>query len=67
MLEHIALDNQRYCGKPMDVGLTIALGHTGAVQIELMLQHHSAPSVYEQFLEAGRVGPHHFGLMPPDY
>ena len=67
MFEHIALDNQRYRGQPTDVDLTIALGNSGAVQIELMVQHNDTPSVYKEFLDAGRVGVHHFGLMPPDY
>ena len=25
------------------------------------------PSVYKEFLDAGRVGVHHFGMMPVDY
>ncbi len=67
VFEHVPLENQRYRGQPSNVDLTITLRNTGAVQIELMFQHNSEPSVYKEFLEAGRVGIHHFGLVPPDY
>ena len=37
------------------------------MQIELILQHNDAPSVYKDFLDAGRIGVHHIALMPEDY
>jgi len=65
--EHCPLSNQRYRGSPADVDVTLALGNSGALQIELIYQHHNAPSVYKEFLDAGREGVHHFGMMPVDY
>jgi hypothetical protein len=65
--EHCPLSNQRYRGSPADVDVTLALGNSGALQIELIYQHNDAPSVYKEFLDAGREGVHHFGMMPVDY
>ena len=67
MFEHCPLQNQRYFGQPSNVDVDLALGNSGDVQIELIYQHNDAPSVYKEFLDAGRVGVHHFGLMPVDY
>ena len=67
MFEHCPLENQVYRGQPGDVDVTLALGNSGALQIELIFQHNDAPSVYKEFLDAGREGVHHFGMMPVDY
>lgn len=67
VFEHCPLKNQVYRGKPGDVDVDLALGNSGALQIELIYQHNDAGSVYKEFLDAGRVGVHHFGLMPEDY
>jgi hypothetical protein len=65
--EHLALENQRYRGGASNVDVTVALGNTGDVQIELIYCENDAPSVYKEFLDAGREGVHHFGMMPVDY
>jgi hypothetical protein len=67
LFEHCPLENQRFYGKPSAVDVTLALGNSGDLQIELIYQHNDEPSVYKEFLDAGRVGVHHFGLMPVDY
>ncbi len=67
LFAHCPLKNQRYRGKPSNVDVSLALGNSGDVQIELVFQHNNEPSVYKEFLDGGRVGVHHFGLMPPDY
>lgn len=67
LFEHCPLENQRYRGGPSNVDVSLALGNSGDVQIELIYQHNDAPSVYKEFLDAGRIGVHHFGLMPVDY
>jgi len=66
-MEHIELENQVYRGNPGNVELVIALGNSGSVQIELIQQMNDVPSVYKEFIDAGRSGLHHFGLMPVDY
>ncbi len=67
LFEHCPLENQIYRGNPSNVDVTLALGNSGDVQIELIFQHNDAGSVYKEFLDAGKEGVHHFGLMPVDY
>lgn len=67
MLEHAPLENQRYYGQPSNADISVALGNSGDLQIELIIQHNAVESVYRDFLAAGRVGVHHVGLMPEDY
>ena len=67
LFEHCPLLDQRYYVKPANTDVTLALGNSGDLQIELIYQHNDEPSVYKEFLDAGRVGVHHFGMMPVDY
>ena len=67
IFEHCPLSNQLYRGNSANVDVTLALGNSGALQIELIYQHNDAPSVYKEFLDASHEGVHHFGLMPSDY
>ena len=67
IFEHCPLSNQLYRGNPANVDVTLALGNSGALQIELIYQHNDAPSVYKEFLDTSHEGVHHFGLMPSDY
>ncbi len=67
LFEHCPLENQRYRGGPSNADVTLALGNSGDVQIELIYCETDAPSVYKEFLDAGRSGVHHFGMMPEDY
>lgn len=67
VMEHCPLENQKYYGEEGHADVTIALGNSGSLQIELIYQHNDAPSVYRDFLQAGRVGVHHIGLMPENY
>lgn len=65
--EHCPLENQRYRGGPSNADVTLALGNSGQLQIELIYCENEAPSVYKEFLDSGRVGVHHFGMMPTDF
>ena len=67
LLEHCPLEDQVYRGSPGEADVTLALGNSGDLQIELIYQHNDAGSVYKEFLDAGREGVHHFGMMPTDY
>lgn len=66
-MEHINLENQKYYGEPTNADISVALGNSGDLQIELIVQHNEAKSVYKDFLDAGRQGVHHMALMPEDY
>ncbi len=66
--EHFPLDEQVYRGNVGEFAdVTLALGYSGEAQIELIFQHNDAPSVYREWMDAGKQGLHHFGLMPVDY
>ena len=67
LFEHCPLDDQVYRGKPGNADVSLALGNSGDLQIELIFQHNDAGSVYKEFLDAGKEGVHHFGMMPVDY
>ena len=67
MFKHSQMDKQKYRGGPSDVDVSLAVGNSGDVQIELIQCETDAPSVYKEFLDAGRVGVHHVGLMPEHY
>lgn len=68
VFEHCPLENQIYRGQQANVDVDIALGNSGDLQIELICQNNkNEPSVYKEAVDAGRIGLHHFGLMPVDY
>lgn len=67
LFEHARMDDQRYRGGPSDVDVSLAVGNSGDVQIELIYCENDAPSVYKEFLDAGRTGVHHVGLMPESF
>ena len=67
MLEHAPLENQKYRGGPSNADISIALGNSGDVQVELIYCENDAPSVYKEFLDAGKTGVHHFGMMPENF
>ncbi len=47
--------------------MSIALGNTGDLQIELIQQRNDAPSMYLDFLNAGREGLQHMSYWTTDY
>ena len=67
VFKNARLENQRYRGGPSNADVTLAVGNSGDTQIELIYCENDAPSVYKEFLDAGRSGVHHVGLMPEDY
>ncbi|MEM7542444.1 MAG: VOC family protein [Pseudomonadota bacterium] len=70
LMEHAALEGAMYRGQPSDVDLTLALGNSGDVQIEIILQHNNAPSQYNewhQWQAAGGRSLHHFAYMAGDF
>ena len=57
----IDVDDFVYRGVPNNIGpkLSIACGHSGSLQIELIQQHNDIPSGYTEFLNSGREGTQH--------
>jgi len=57
------VEDVRYRGGPATAELSLAVGNSGGVQIELIAQHGEGPSVYR---ELGR-GVHHLALLARDF
>ncbi len=60
----------RYYGEPSPAPrISLALGYSGDLQIELVQQHDEHPSAYRDFLRSGREGAHHVSswVTRPDY
>ena len=66
-VERLPVVNFRYKGKPSDVHASIAIGNSGAAQIELIQQRNDAPSMYRDFISSGREGLQHVSTWPEDY
>jgi hypothetical protein len=67
LFEHAEMENQRYRGAASNADVSLAVGNSGDVQLELIYCENDEPSVYKEFLDAGRSGVHHLGLMPENY
>jgi hypothetical protein len=49
-----------YRGQPSPIIRSVALANSGPLQMELVQQRNRAPSMYLDFLDAGRTGVQHF-------
>ncbi len=67
VFEHAKLENQVYREQPSNIDVTLAVANSGDTQIELIYCEDNRPSVYREFLDAGKTGVHHVGIMPKDY
>ncbi len=50
-----------------DVHISVALANSGEVQLELIQQRCDTPSMYRDFLAAGREGMQHWSSWPENY
>lgn len=63
-MEHVPLPEQLYRGKPTDIDMSVALSYSGPIQVELIMQHNEAPSLYQDFLQEHPVGGlHHIAFL----
>jgi catechol 2,3-dioxygenase-like lactoylglutathione lyase family enzyme len=58
-IERLAVHGYEYGGEPGDPAISVALGYSGEVQVELIQPRDAAPSMWREFLDAGRQGLHH--------
>jgi catechol 2,3-dioxygenase-like lactoylglutathione lyase family enzyme len=65
--ERVKIDWFRHRGEPSDVQMSVALANSGDLQIELIQQRNDAPSMYREFLDAGREGLQHVAYWTKDY
>jgi Glyoxalase/Bleomycin resistance protein/Dioxygenase superfamily len=66
-IDRVKTDYFRHRGRESDVEMSIALANSGALQIELIQQRNAAPSMYTEFLDAGREGLQHMSFWTTDY
>lgn len=65
--EKIKVDEFNYHGQPSDLEMSVALANSGDLQIELIQQTNDAPSMYRDFLAAGREGLQHLSYWTTNY
>ena len=66
-IDRVKCDWYTYRGEPSPVEMSIALANTGDLQIELIQQRNDAPSMYLDFLNAGREGLQHMSCWTVNY
>ena len=57
--ERVTVDWFRHRGVEQQLEISVALANSGDLQIELIQQRNDAPSMYQEFLAAGREGLQH--------
>ena len=66
--DRLPLTGYRYKGKSYDIPhLSIALANSGDIQLELIQQRCRTPSLYWDFLNAGKEGSQHWSSWPVNY
>jgi hypothetical protein len=59
--------NFKYRGQPSAPITSVALANSGAVQVELIQQRNDAPTMYQDFIKAGRMGLQHIAYWTTTY
>lgn len=67
VLRHVSFDYFTYHGQPSEPDISIALGNTGELQIELIEQHNDAPSPHLHFRRHKTSGLHHISSWTERY
>jgi hypothetical protein len=62
-IDDARIDDMRYRGAPVQAGLSVALGNSGGVQIELIELRDGAPSIYRELPR----GVHHLAILARDF
>lgn len=63
LLEHIQYGACEYRGRPVSFDMSVAVAQWGEVQVELIFQHDSVPTIYTTFPGASAGGLQHLGVM----
>jgi hypothetical protein len=56
-----------YRGEPCEITLSLALANSGEMQIEVIQQQDDTPSIFSEFLAAGREGFHQLAYWTEDF
>ena len=65
LFEHFEFVEPVYRGEPTNLDISIALGYTGSLCIELIQQHDESPSVYLEEINRKGYGQHHLAILEP--
>ncbi|AWJ82446.1 VOC family protein [Azospirillum sp. TSH58] len=65
--ERVPIRNYTYRGERYEVHNSVALANSGPLQMELIQTRNDAPSMYRDFLKAGRTGLQHVAYWTEDY
>ena len=65
--DRVPVENFHYRGVPSPIQVSVALANSGPLQIELIQQRNDAPSMYKDFLDAGRTGLQHMAYWTEDF
>ena len=63
LLEHIQFGDVFFRGAPLSIDMSVAIAQWGDMQIELIVQHDTAASIYSEFLARRGEGLQHLGVM----
>ena len=63
----VPIVNYTYHGEPYEVHNSVALANSGPLQMELIQTRNDAPSMYRDFLKAGRTGLQHVAYWTENY
>jgi hypothetical protein len=63
----VPVENFQYMGKPSDLDMSVALTHSGYVQVELIRQNNDASSLYRDFLQTVGEGIQHVSHWVEDF
>ena len=66
-IDRVKMDYFRHRGQVSHVEASIALANSGDLQIELIQQRNDAPSMYKEFIDAGREGLQHMSYWTTEY
>lgn len=66
-VDRVQTDYFRYRGADSDMHMSVALANSGDVQLELIQPRNDAPSMYKDFLDAGREGMQHIAYWSNDF
>jgi hypothetical protein len=67
LTESIPVENFQYKGQSARIEVSVALANSGPLQVELIQQRNDAPSVYRDFLTAGRTGLQHVAYWTENF
>ena len=67
VLEKIPITGGLYRGAPIDVNVSVAIGYCGSLQIELIHENSSAPSIFNEVIRSRGYGVHHYGILSKNF